>query len=140
MIPIPRHSRADVAGMLLSAVCMMHCLLLPALVAWGIGGAIAGYDSEWTHIVMLGFVLPVSGLALAGGWLRHRRVAVLALGVAGVVCLALAAFVVHPHLGATADALVTTLGGALLATAHWRNRDCSCPHTRSPGAASLTRA
>lgn len=114
--------------MLLSAACMMHCLLLPVLVAYGIGGLLTGLDTDWTHVVMLAIVIPVSGLALVGGWLRHRRAPVLVLGVTGVALLALAAFVVHPFFGKAADALVTTLGGGLLAIAHWRNRDCSCPH------------
>lgn len=114
--------------MLLSAACMLHCLLLPALVAYGVGGLFTGLDTEWTHIFLLAVVVPVSGIAFFGGWVRHRRAPVLALGVAGVALLAIAAFLLHPYYGKAADALVTTLGGALLVIAHWRNRDCSCPH------------
>lgn len=137
LISLRRHSRADAIGILLSAACMLHCLLLPVVVAYGVGGLVMGLDTEWTHVVMLAIVIPVSGLALVGGWVRHRRATVLALGVAGVALLALAAFVFHPYFGKTADALVTTLGGGLLAVAHWRNRDCSCPHERQMHAAPL---
>ncbi|MEO0615953.1 MAG: MerC domain-containing protein [Pseudomonadota bacterium] len=131
-----KHTRADALGMLLSAICMLHCLLLPALIVFGVGGALAGFDNEWTHIVLLTVVVPVSAIAFVGGWIRHRRVTVLALGTLGVALLALAAFVLHPYFGKTADALVTTAGGALLAVAHWRNRDCSCPHDGAPRAAA----
>ncbi|MEO0346195.1 MAG: MerC domain-containing protein [Pseudomonadota bacterium] len=125
---LQRHTRADGLGMLLSAICMLHCLLLPVLIAFGVGGAVTGLDSEWTHIVLLTVVVPISAIAFVGGWLRHRRTAVLALGALGVALLALAAFVLHSHVGKTADAIVTTAGGAVLAFAHWRNRDCSCAH------------
>lgn len=129
LISLRQHSRADLIGMLLSFACMLHCLLLPGLIAVGIGGLLMDVDSEWTHVIMLAIVLPISGLALVGGWVRHRRANVVVLGLAGLVLLALAAFLVHDQFGRTADALVTTLGGALLALAHWRNRDCSCPHS-----------
>ena len=135
-----KHIRADALGMLLSAICMLHCLLLPVLIAFGVGGAVTGFDSEWTHIVLLAVVVPVSAIAFVGGWIRHRRLAVLALGTLGVALLALAAFVLHPYFGKTADALVTTAGGALLAVAHWRNRDCSCPHGGTPQAAATGQA
>lgn len=117
---------------------MLHCLLLPVLIAFGVGGALAGFDSEWTHMIMLGFVIPVSGIAFVGGWVRHRRASVLALGILGVALLALAAFVLHEHAGRIADAAVTTLGGAVLAIAHWRNRDCSCPHEGADRTATVS--
>ncbi|MEL6447470.1 MAG: MerC domain-containing protein [Pseudomonadota bacterium] len=131
---LQKHTRADALGVMLSAICMLHCLLLPVLIAFGVGGAVTGLDSEWTHIVLLTVVVPVSAVAFVGGWIRHRRIAVLALGTLGVALLALAAFVLHTHVGKTADAIVTTAGGAVLAIAHWRNRDCSCPHDGAPRA------
>ena len=134
------HTRADALGLLLSAICMLHCLLLPVLIAFGVGGAVTGLDSEWTHVVLLASVVPISAIAFVGGWIRHRRMQVLALGTLGVALLALAAFVLHPYFGKTADALVTTAGGALLAVAHWRNRDCSCSHGDSPRTAAAGQA
>ncbi len=123
--------------MLLSAVCMLHCLLLPALVAYGVGGLVTGLDTEWTHLLLLAIVVPVSGVAFFGGWLRHRQPLVLVLGATGVALLALAAFVLHTHFGKTADVVVTTFGGALLIVAHWHNRDCDSPQERSADDAPL---
>ncbi len=122
-----RHAKADAFGIVLSAVCMLHCLMLPALVAYGVGGLFVGLDTEWTHIFLLAIIVPLSGIAFIGGWIRHRRASVLALGVTGVVLLAIAAFVLHPFYGKTADVIVTTLGGAMLVVAHWRNRDRGVP-------------
>lgn len=125
-----RHSRIDLAGIMLSAVCMLHCMLLPVVVLAGVGADMLWHaDQDWTHQVMLALVIPISGLALAGGWVRHRRPRVLMMGIAGVALLAFAALYAHDHLGVAADALLTTMGGGLLAIAHWRNRDCPCPST-----------
>ncbi|MEL6869274.1 MAG: MerC domain-containing protein [Pseudomonadota bacterium] len=126
MLEPVKHTRADIVGMLLSFICMLHCLLLPLIVVLGIAGERWLLNDEWAHIVMLGFVIPISGVALIGGWLRHRRMTVIALGLVGVVLLAVAALVLHDHAGVWADAAVTTIGGGLLAVAHWRNRRCGC--------------
>ncbi|MEO0575866.1 MAG: MerC domain-containing protein [Pseudomonadota bacterium] len=121
-----QHTRADFVGMLLSFVCMLHCLLLPVIVVLGIAGEQWLANDEWTHMIMLGLVIPISGIALVGGWLRHRQLAVLGLGLAGMALLAFAALYLHDHVGAMSDAIVTTIGGGLLAVAHWRNRRCGC--------------
>ncbi|MEM7610792.1 MAG: MerC domain-containing protein [Pseudomonadota bacterium] len=122
-----RHSRVDLAGILLSAVCMLHCALIPVLILAGVGGDLIWPGGrDWTHIIMLGVVVPVSGLALAGGWIRHRRQRVIKLGAIGIGLLAFAAFFAHDYMGHTADAVITTLGGAVLAYAHWQNRHCGC--------------
>lgn len=126
MLESVKHTRADIVGMLLSFICMLHCLLLPVIVVLGIAGEHWMLNDEWTHTIMLGLVIPISGVALAGGWLRHRSLFVLGLGVAGMTLLAIAALYLHDHVGPWSDAMVTTIGGGLLALAHWRNRRCGC--------------
>lgn len=107
-------------------------MLLPVLLLFGLLGDHFFVSGDWTHIIMLAIVVPVSGLALYGGWTRHRRVDVLNLGLAGLALLAFAAFFAHDALGHTTDAVLTTLGGVLLAIAHWRNRDCGCSSQTPP--------
>lgn len=126
LIEFRRHSRADLIGISLSVICMLHCLMLPVLLLMGLLGSQFNVESEWTHIIMLVFVVPISGIAFIGGWMRHKRVNVVALGTAGIALLAFAALYAHDALGQTADAALTTTGGLLLAIAHWRNRDCGC--------------
>lgn len=122
-----KHSRMDVAGMALSFICLLHCLLLPVMVVYGVLASDGDGSRDWTHVIMLAIILPVSGIALAGGWIRHRRADVLRLGLLSIVLLTFSALVAHDYLGHTFDAVLTTIGGALLALAHWRNRDCGCP-------------
>lgn len=126
MLEPVKHTRADLVGMLLSFVCMLHCLLLPVVVVLGIASEQWFVNDDWTHIIMLGIVIPISGIALIGGWLRHRRLVVLGLGITGIALLAVAALYMHDHVGVWADAIVTSLGGGILAVAHLRNRSCGC--------------
>lgn len=125
------HARIDTLGILLSAVCMLHCVSLTALLLSG--GALSSFwrgGEDLTHLVMLGAVVPVSVIALGGGWLRHRRADVAWLGIIGILTLALATLYAHDHYGASADAALSIAGGAALALAHWRNRQrCGCPGT-----------
>ena len=127
--PLRRHWQTDSVGISLSVICMAHCLLLPVLLVFGVG--LAEFwpgGRDLTHVVMLFFVVPISGIALAGGWLRHRRDGVLGLGLVSVGLLTFAALYAHDNLSPLADALITTLGGGLLALAHWRNQHCPCPN------------
>ena len=122
-----RHARMDRIGIILSVICMVHCALIPLALALGVVSHASGVVTEaWAHLIMLVVVIPVSGLALAGGWLRHRRNDVLGWGLLGMVLLALAATIIHEQWGFVADALVTTAGGGILMYAHWQNRACSC--------------
>ena len=62
--------RLDSLGILLSGICIVHCLALPLLLA----------------------VLPVSLVALGFGWRRHGDARVLWLGGAGLFLLAFATY------------------------------------------------
>lgn len=129
-LPLARnHARIDLLGILLSAICALHCVALTALLVSG--GAMAALwrsGEDLTHVVMLTIVVPVSVIALGGGWLRHRRNDVAMLGAAGIAALAAGALIVHARFGAGADAALSIAGGAALAVAHWRNRQrCGCP-------------
>ncbi|MEN7342563.1 MAG: MerC domain-containing protein [Pseudomonadota bacterium] len=141
MLQIKRHLKTDSIGMVLSFVCLAHCVLLGGAVAVGLFGHHAAVDSAFSnplfstndlaHKLLLLFVVPVSGLALAGGWLRHKRNDIALIGISGIALLAMAAFVAHDHLGHTTDTLMTIVGSLLLAYAHWRNRACGCTNANA---------
>lgn len=113
--------RLDQISIGLSLLCAVHCLvlpvlagLLPVLTAW------SGGDVHF-HAVMLILVVPLSGLALGRGWLHHRDIAVLLLGVAGVMIMALAALTGHEFLNESGERLASLFGSILLAAGHLRN-------------------
>lgn len=109
----------DRFGMLLSGICLAHCLALPALATTLslVGGA--GLAESHTHGWLLAAALPTSLIALGWGIRHHGRRGIGWVGLVGVALLA-AAWLGHLHeaIGATADRVITPIGGLLLAGAH----------------------
>lgn len=108
-----------------SALCLLHCLGLPILIA--ALPALAGRLDlgDGFHLGVLAFALPVSAYALGEGWRRHRGLTPLFVGAAGLALLALGlAF----EAWAVVETGVTVAGSLLLAGAHlanWRGRPSS---------------
>ena len=130
---IPKKTKwLDMASVGLSSLCVVHCLALPFLVAalpfLGIFS-----QNEWVQKSLVSIAAPLSALALwrSGGW---RKLVVLAPMVAGLLMLALAAFI--PDLEAI-EAPLSVVGALLVAAAHLvnygglkafhrHNDDCPC--------------
>lgn len=120
-------TRLDATGVGLSALCVAHCLFLPAaaaatpLMAAGFGETV-GLSHDW-HLVLLAIAAPVSLLGLGWG-MRATRAGwpVFAIGLAGLALMAIGA----SHVFASAAETVLTLAGVtVLAGAHvanWRSR------------------
>jgi hypothetical protein len=103
----------------LSGLCLLHCLLLPFVVA--ILPFLGQFDDNHLHAEMLIFVVPVSVIALFVGFRRHGQINVILSGAAGLTILATGAFVIHDLYGPMADRLTTVAGSIVLAFTHYRN-------------------
>ena len=103
----------------LSGLCLLHCLLLPFVVA--VLPFLGQFDDDHLHAEMLIFVIPVSVVALAVGFRRHGRVRVILAGTAGLTILTLGAFIVHDLYGLFADRMMTVSGSMVLAYTHYQN-------------------
>lgn len=119
---------ADYAGMAASALCLVHCLAMPLLLAafplLGLGG-----EHHALHDALLaGVTVPVL-LALVPGYLKHRDPAALLLGVAGLAVFLVAVLAVGPRWGQVAETVLAVASSVLLLGAHVRNhRHCkACP-------------
>ena len=108
----------DQIALALSGVCLLHCLALPLLVA-GLP-LLAGTGSLHFHLQMFAAVLPVSLLAFALGYRRHRNLRIIASGAVGLLLL-MAGAAAHGSYGASADTGFTVAGALALATAHYLN-------------------
>jgi len=109
----------DRAAILLSGLCVVHCLALPILiVATPFFGQLA--DGH-LHAQMLIIVLPLSTGALALGFRQHRNLRIIVAGVAGMLLLALGGTVMHNQFGIAADRAFTMTGAVILAFSHWFN-------------------
>ena len=103
----------------LSALCLIHCLALPLLVA-GLP-FLAQFSEGHLHAQMLVVVLPLSVVALGLGFRHHRSGQIIAAGVVGMALLTIGATVAHSQLGLTADRTFTIFGALILASAHYYN-------------------
>lgn len=137
------HSRArlDFLAVLLSGVCLIHCLALPLLLV-GIpvlrGSLIM--DEQVFHLTMLVFILPVSAFALTWGCRKHKDALTMVLGGIGMFILVVTATFGHDLFGLTGERLVTSAGGLVLAGGHIRNfivcRRADCDHDHRPDSPS----
>jgi hypothetical protein len=109
----------DGAAVALSALCLVHCLALPLLVA-GMP-LLARFAEGHLHAQMLLIVLPLSVLAFGLGFRRHRSVRIVAIGAVGMILLVFGATVAHAQLGLAADRAFTVIGALVLAAAHYFN-------------------
>lgn len=109
----------DGAAVVMSALCLVHCLALP-LVVVGVP-FLAQFAETHLHYQVLVIVVPLSVAALALGFRRHRNLRILAAGALGLLLLIVGATVAHTQLGLLADRLFTIAGSLTLATAHWKN-------------------
>jgi len=117
----PRTGLLDRFAVLLSLVCMIHCLAIPLLAALlPIVGGVLLPDREF-HWVMLGLVLPASLWALMSGCRRHRRLRVAAIGSAGLGVLIAVALFGHALFGPAGERFATSAGSTLVAVAHFLN-------------------
>ena len=108
--------RLDRIGVLLSCLCVIHCVLGLVLVA-GLGlGASFLFDPA-IHRVGLLLATIIAGVAIGMGALRHRRAAPFVVAMTGLSFMGGALAVGH---GAE-EAVLTVIGVALVAAGHILN-------------------
>jgi ABC-type uncharacterized transport system permease subunit len=109
----------DRLAILMSALCIVHCLALPVvLLALPFMAEFAA--THW-HLPMLLFAVPVSLTAIVIGYRRHGNIA-LVVGVGlGLAMLVTGATIAHDHFGPLADRSLTIAGSLMLAWVHWQN-------------------
>ena len=118
---------ADYAGMAASALCLVHCLAMPLVLAAFPLLGLKGEHHALHDALLLGVTAPVL-LALVPGYVKHRDPVALSLGVAGLVSFLVAVFVLGPQMGEVAETVGAVLSSVLLMAAHLRNhrycKDC----------------
>ena len=130
---------ADILGAGLSVLCLIHCLVLPVLIAFApvLLKNLPGDDA--THRTLAVVIGLVGFLAFRSGYKVHRRRWLLWLFSLGLLLISVAAALGEAVLTGYGEAAVTVAGGLLLVTAHLFNqsfcRSCAmkdCRHVCSP--------
>ncbi|MGV3480760.1 MAG: MerC domain-containing protein [Sphingobium sp.] len=105
-----------------SALCLIHCLALPILIAALPALARALDLREGFHLLVLAAAIPTSAVALMAGHRRHGALVPVFTGIAGLVLMMIGALFTSR---AAAETALTVAGSLLLASAHianWRLR------------------
>ncbi len=133
-------AQLDKFAVLLSGVCILHCLIAPIIFTLlPILSISAFWEDLVFHKLMLWLVLPTSTLALLIGCRKHRGWAILGTGFVGMAVLVFVAFAGHDILSSLHEKVLTSAGGIILAISHVMNyracqsircndRNCSSAH------------
>lgn len=111
----------DRIAIVLSAICLVHCVAVTFVVTALPVAAVRFGDDAHFHWLMIWIVVPTSVAGLYLGYRYHRRIEIAALGVLGMSILAGAATVGHDQWSEYLETLVSVSGSLLLAGAHWFN-------------------
>ena len=130
--PANNQAPLDAIAVVLSGVCMLHCLALPLLLTVFPIFNVALLSEYVFHLLMLLFILPASLVALMIGCRLHKDKMTLVLGTIGLPALTITAFFGHQLFGLTGERIVTSFAGLILACAHLQNYRCcrrnNCEH------------
>lgn len=107
----------DRAGISISIVCMIHCLLFPVVLAllplWSFGHAL----HMWLHPVLLLLIGPTVFRAVRQGKTSRRVKKLLFSGFLLLVFV----WILHDWLGQTGELVITLAASLLLIVGHWKN-------------------
>ncbi len=104
-----------------SALCTLHCLLLPVLLVLTPVIASTPLGDEGFHLFLIYGITPLSVLALAMGCKKHGSWNVLSFGLIGLTLLVLTQLFGHDYLGEFGEKIATILGSVFIIIGHTRN-------------------
>jgi len=118
-IQFDRVAHLDGFAMVLSSLCIVHCLFLPLLVTLLPVLAI-GAEQEWIHQLLAIMAVPVSGLAFIKSKKNPFTPLIRLSLITGIAMLIVSAFWIEQE---TPETLITVTGALLLLLGHglrWR--------------------
>ena len=117
-----RSTTLDKFGVLLSGICILHCLITPVLITLLPVITLSSFIEELLfHQLMLWLVLPTSCIALFIGCRKHRDFNIVITGILGMCILIFVAFWGHDFLGETQERIASSVGGIVVAISHVLN-------------------
>jgi len=116
--PAPSMNRWDRFGIILSATCIIHCLLTPVAIIAIPTLANLGASEELLHLLFAIFAIPVAAFSLWCGYKQHRVIQPIFYAVPGISFLWIAMELHEPH---WLESVVTGIGGILIISAHVLN-------------------
>ena len=112
---------SDKTAISLSALCLVHCLLVPSFLVFLSGYISLSYNNELIHYSILFIAIPVSIYALITGVKNHNSYSYLYAGLLGILTLILAVTLGVQMWGEAGEKILTTVGALLVAISHFKN-------------------
>ena len=112
---------SDKTAISLSALCLVHCLLVPSFLVLLSGYISLSYNNELIHYAILFIAIPVSIYALITGVKNHNSYTYLYVGLLGILTLILAVTLGVQMWGEAGEKILTTVGALLVAISHFKN-------------------
>jgi hypothetical protein len=109
--------KSDQAAMLLSLICLIHCLFLPIVLAILPAASHLLDLPEEVHLLAFCLAAPISVFAMVSGYRLHGRALPASIAVIGLALLGLGAFAVE----ILAEIGLSVVGSLLLLGAHYAN-------------------
>ncbi len=120
---LPHRYRAhwDGLAVLLSGICLVHCLAVPLIVGLFplLGAGVLGHQQF--HQALLYLVLPTSIIGLWLGYRRHYKYYIAVIGVAGVASLVALTLLAHDVVDSGTEIIIASTGGIIVALSHILN-------------------
>lgn len=105
-----------------SAICALHCILLPVALIFLPALSTTFLGSEDFHKALLYFVVPSSAIALFLGCKMHGKNHVYVYGAVGIGALLIASFFGHDLFGESGEKLLTLIGAGIISLGHIKNQ------------------
>jgi hypothetical protein len=115
---VPSALRTDRTAIVLSVLCLVHCLGLPIAISLLPALSHLLDVPEEVHAILFLFAAPVSAFAIATGYRRHGLFLPAATAIVALALIGLGAF---GELSVVLETGVSVLGSLLLAGAHIAN-------------------
>lgn len=119
----------DSLAILLSGVCVVHCMALPLLIVLlPVLGNV--FCDERFHVGMLCLLLPLASYSLFSGYGKHKKSSPLCLGLPGAALIAVGAFSSTLFRSEAYETWITIAGSILLISAHYVNLRTALQHRK----------
>lgn len=112
----------DALGICASALCLVHCAVMPFIVLLLPAFGSALLKDDRTHYLLAFFVTTFCLLAIVPGYRRHSNKLVLLTMLSGLALVLFATFAVDMTFGESWEVPLITLGNLLVVGAHISNR------------------
>lgn len=119
----------DNLGIIASAICLVHCLALPFLIALLPVLGLQFLDSHESHLILGGLIWLFAMFAIVPGYLKHKRLPILIGTIIGLALVTFGVLAGHAVLGEHGEMIFLIAGNLTLVGTHWKNRSlCKCEH------------